>query len=83
MSEEETVEVTVKLPKAIVEFLKDMTSNMEEYIVHNIVQMVEADLEADEFYNPKQVVEKYNLMPVFEKHDISVSSHVKPEVAEK
>jgi len=80
MSEKETVEVTVKLPKAIVDFLKSMNVDVEEYIVHNVVGVIEADLEADTFYYPKQLVEKHNLMTVFRKFNISVSSYVNPEV---
>ena len=79
MSEQETVEVTLKLPKAIVDFLKDMNVNVEEYIVHNVIGVIEADLEADTFYCPKQLVEKHNLMPVFREFNVDVSNYINPE----
>jgi len=79
MSKQETVEVTLKLPKAIVDLLNAVDVNVEEYLVHNIVGVIEADLEADTFYYPKQLVEKHNLMPVFREFNISVSSYVNPE----
>jgi len=79
MSKQETVEVTLKLPKAIVDFLKAMGVDVEEYLTRTIVDNVEADLEADTFYYPKQLVEKHNLMPVFRKFNISVSNYINPE----
>lgn len=77
-AKEDTVEVTVKLPKAIVDFLKDMDVDVEGYIVHNVIGVIEADLEADGFCNPKRVVEKHNLVPIFEKHGLSISSYIDP-----
>jgi len=62
MSEkEEYVEVTLRLPKSIVNLLKE-----------------EADLEADVFGDPKELVKKHNLMPIFRKYGIPVSSYVEP-----
>lgn len=67
MSKEETVEVTLKLPKAIVDFLKDMqtTLNMtvEEYLVFSIIQAVGADLDTNDVFvpSPAELVERYGL----------------------
>lgn len=80
MSEQETVEVKLKLPKAIVDLLNAVGENVEEYLVHIIVDSVEADLEADTFSDPKQLVEKHKLMPVFKEFNISVSNYVNPEI---
>jgi len=79
MSKQETVEITLTLPKAIVDFLKSMNVDVEEYIIHNVIGVIAADLEADTFYCPKELVEKHSLMPVFREFNISVSSYVNPE----
>jgi len=80
MSEkQETVEVTLKLPKALIDFLNAMDVNVEEYLVLTIVDNIAADLEADTFHYPKQLVEKHNLMPVFRRFNVSVSNYIDPE----
>ena len=87
MSKEETVEVTIKVPKAIVEFLRALGENVlgekpEEYMVRQIVDSIAADLEADAFFDPKEFVRKFNLLPVFEKYGVSPSCHIDPREAE-
>jgi len=77
MSEKE-VEVTLRLPKSIVNLLKDVSENVEEYLAREIIGVIEADLEADVFGDPKQLVKKHNLMPIFRKYGVSVSSYVEP-----
>jgi len=67
MSEKETVEVTLKLPKAIVDFLKDSETSMrmtvEEYLTYSIVHSVAADIDTFDVFVPtwKQIVDKYGL----------------------
>ena len=80
MSEIETVEMTLKLPKGIVDFLKDMGENVDEYLVRAIVCDIAAGLEADAFWNPKYLVKKHNLMPAFKHYDAGPSSYINPEV---
>jgi len=79
MSKQETVEVTLKLPKAVVDFLNAVDVNVEEYLVHTIVDNIAADLEADTFYYPKRLVEKFNLMPIFREFNVSVDRYINPE----
>jgi len=62
MSKEETVEVTVKLPKAVVDFIKEMEGNVEEYIAYTIVDLMVSYVEG---VNAEQLMEKYNLKPAF------------------
>lgn len=78
-SKQETVAVTLKLPKAVVDLLNAVDLNVEEYLVHTIVDSIAADLSADTFYYSKQLVEKHNLMPIFRKFNISVCSYINPE----
>lgn len=79
MNKRKLVEVTLKLPKPIIDLLKDVGENVEEYLVQSIIGVVEADLEADAFWNPKRLAEKHNLMPIFKSCNILVSSYVNPE----
>ena len=71
MSKEETVEVTVNLPKKIVGFLKDMEKvtniAMDDYLRNRIIGDVYADLETRDFFvpTPSFFVDKYGLKKVF------------------
>ncbi len=78
MSKEDLVEVTVKLPRGVVDFLTDMGENLEEYIVYTIVHDIAAGLDADAWCLPKYWVKKHNLGPIFQQHKISVSSYINP-----
>ena len=68
----ELVEVKIRLPKAVVDFLEKETSGMtmENYRVYNIVACVESDLDATDgpFFNVEQEIQK-GLKEVFKKHD--------------
>ena len=67
MSKEDYVEVTVKIHKGIVAFLRDMEKvlnmTMEEYVEYSIYQSVGADLETHDVFVPevKETIEKYGL----------------------
>jgi len=75
MSKQETVEVTLKLPKAIVDFLKDsekaLEMTMEEYLVYSIMQVVGADIDTlDTFVpTPKQIVKQYGLKATLKEYN--------------
>ncbi len=75
MNKTETVEVTLKLPKQITEFIKDSwdTDNLEETLTKEIVEISYAQLDADA--NEKgifqeELIEKYGLLPIFKKYDV-------------
>jgi hypothetical protein len=75
MSEKETVEVTVKVPKGIVQFLNDIIpvskyDSLQEYLTEAIVSRVEGDIDADVFSpTVKSVAIKYSLKEEFEIKD--------------
>ena len=72
MSQKETVEVTVKVPKGIMQFLDDIKGitwfkTVNEYLEDEIISRVEGDIENDCFTPKlKEVVEQYNLEGVFD-----------------
>lgn len=67
MSKQETVEVTVKVHKNVVAFLRDMEKTLdmtlEEYIEYGIYQMVGADLDTYDVFVPKveEIIKRYDL----------------------
>jgi hypothetical protein len=67
MSKQETVEVTLKLPKGIVEFLKDsetaMEMTVEEYLTYTIIQGIGADIDTSMVFvrTPTQIIKQYSL----------------------
>jgi len=75
MSEKELVEVTVKVPKGIIQFLNDIIptskyDNIQEYLKDAIISKVEGDIDADIFSpSVKGVAEKYDLKEEFEIKD--------------
>lgn len=75
MSKQETVEVTLKLPKAIMDFLKDMAPSIEmtveEYLTYSIIQAVAADVDTFDVFVPtwKQIVDKYGLAPTLKRYN--------------
>ena len=79
MKGEETVKVTVKLPKAIVDFLKDTERAVEKYIEDNVVGCVMSDLEFEFSHIPKveEVIRKYGLKPVFKEFGVLPSYYEK------
>jgi hypothetical protein len=67
---EEIVEVTVKLPKAVVEFLKAMHGNVEEHIARDIIGGLVSYIEcvSETRLLPETMegaAEKYGLVSVF------------------
>lgn len=61
MSKIETVKVTLDVPKAIMQFLREFEADPQQYLIESIVDSVEADL--DEI--GEKVAEKYGLKRVF------------------
>jgi len=75
MSEKKYVEVTVKVPEGIMQFLNDIMpstnyDSVQEYLKDAIISRVEADIDGDMF-NPtvKAVAERYNLKEEFDIKD--------------
>jgi len=72
MSKQETVEITVKLPKAIVDYLKCMKSDVAEYIQSSVVGYIQADIEFEHMHPilPEKVMEKYGLKTIFKEYGV-------------
>jgi hypothetical protein len=72
-------EITVKIPKAIIEFLKDhedmLEEKAEEYLERCIVGVVSSDIESQDCFvlSPVKLVKKYKLEPIFKKFDVVIS----------
>jgi len=72
-------EITVKIPKAIMNFLKDHEDMLEEktedYLERCIVGSVAADIESQDCFvlSPKKMVKKYELQPIFKQFDVTIS----------
>lgn len=68
------VELTVKLPKRLVDFLKGMEKTMgmslEEFIEHSVVQTVGACLDSEDLFVPSSndIIEKYGLEAILKEH---------------
>ena len=81
MSKTETVEVTLKLPKQIIEFIKDSwsTDNLEETLTKEIVDISysQVEVEANEKgIFPEELMSKYGLLPIFRKYGV-LPSYIK------
>jgi len=74
----ETVEVTLKVPKAIVDFLKEVVGDVEPYMVRTLVADVEGGLDGDGYNLAKHFVRQYNLLPIFEQYRVTVSDYINP-----
>lgn len=60
--------VTVKVPKRIMDFLrqnKALDMAPEEYLAYGIVDFVRADIDGGVFSDPKSIANGYRLNPVF------------------
>jgi len=72
MSEKELVEVTIKVPKGIMQFLNDIIpvtnyDSIQEYLKDAIISRVEGDIDANIFYpDVKRVAERYDLKEEFD-----------------
>ena len=72
MSEKvETVDVTLKLPKAVIDFIKavDQPDSVEEYLASHTVETMESYVEMLES-SPGILMERFNLKPVFKKYGV-------------
>lgn len=67
MTKEEFVELTVKIPKPLFEFLFDTEINIEEFIKRMVVEAVLANIEE---MTPKILMDRYNLKPVFKEYGV-------------
>jgi hypothetical protein len=63
--------VTLKIPKKIMELLRDSETSLEEtaiqYLERCVVDLVRADIETQDCFvlSPRRLTERYNLDPVF------------------
>ena len=71
MSKVEYVEMVVRVPKLVVDFLKTQNIDVKRYIEKNIVGVVRADIDAEAFYNPERVKTEYGLDEVFKALGVS------------
>lgn len=77
MKMSETVEVTIKLPKEIVDFLRHheaSVGSLEEYLTYNIVACVEGDLDGSSsgpFFDMDKEIQKWGLDKVFKKFGVT------------
>ena len=75
MSEKKLVEVTLKVPEGIMQFLNDIIpltnyDSVQEYLKYAIISRVEGDIDADIFYpTVKAVAERYDLKEEFDIKD--------------
>ena len=73
--EKELVEVTVKVPTGIIQFLNDIIpaskyDSLQDYLTESIISRVEGDIDADIFSpSVKAVAEKYDLKEEFDIKD--------------
>ena len=67
MSKEETVEIRVKLPKTVVDFIKDMEGDVAKYIAYCIVDLTTSYIEN---VNAEYLMAKYNLKPAFKAYGV-------------
>jgi len=78
MTETETVEVTLKLPKPIAVFIKETwsTDNLEETLTKEIVEMCVSQLEAEDEENAEELLKKYDLLPIFKEYGVLPSYYL-------
>lgn len=72
MSEKaEFVEVTLKLPKAVVDFIKaiDKPKSLEEHLTKHIVETMQSYVEMLEC-SPGELIKRFNLGPVFKEYGV-------------
>ena len=67
MSKQETVEVTLKLPKALVDFLEIMEGDITEYLTHTIVDLHMSYVES---LDANMLMRVFNLKPVFKEYGV-------------
>lgn len=64
-------EVTLKIPKAIMNLLRDSEKALEEtateYLEHKLVDAIRGDIDCGDCFvpTPQQIAERYSLNPIF------------------
>lgn len=61
--------VTVRVPKRIMDFLrqhKALSTTAEEYIEYSIVDIVRSDIDGGVFSDPERIAEGYGLQSIFQ-----------------
>jgi hypothetical protein len=71
MSEQETVELKLRLPKVVMDLLRAVHKDPERYLVHSILQIIVSDLDGGALADPQGLIEKFNLAPVLKEHGIA------------
>jgi len=67
MSKQETVEVTLRLPKAVVDCIREMEGDPAMFIAGEIIGLMVSYLES---VDATQLMDKYDLKPVFKEHGV-------------
>ena len=75
MSKQETVEVTLRLPKALVDFLEIMEGDIKEYLTHTIVDLHMSYVEG---LDAKMLMQVFKLTPVFKEYGVLPSYYGDP-----
>jgi hypothetical protein len=71
-------EILVKMPKAIMNFLREheheLDEKIEDYLQRAIISVVRADIETNNVFvpSPIELANKYNLQPIFKTFDIEI-----------
>jgi hypothetical protein len=66
------VEVTVKLPKEVVEWFSLFSSDLAETLEDELVQLCQAQIDnSDVILTPEALKEKFCLKPVFQKYGLT------------
>lgn len=69
MSRNQTVEVKVKIPKAVFDLIAATTDNLEQYLKKSIIDVVRADLDAGVLAGPEVTPKK--LATVFREQELA------------
>ena len=59
--------MTVKIPKAVVDFIKDMEGDVEKYVAYTIVDLMFSYVES---VNAEQLMDRYDLKSVFKEYGV-------------
>lgn len=75
MSKQETVEVTLRLPKALVDFIRTMEGDVEEYLAYTVVDLHMSYVEG---IDAKMLMDHFKLKPVFKEYGVLPSYYGDP-----
>ena len=67
MSKQETVEVTVKLPKAVVDCIRELEGDPAKWIAQEIIDLMVSYLES---VDATQLMDKYGLKSIFKEFGV-------------